>query len=193
MSDVRSLAIDLVLHNEGGHKPGGDPNDPGGDTWYGLSRTSYPHLTPWPPTREVAAAIYGLMFDALHGADLPARVAVFHLDVAVNHGGALPIMQDGAVAGFTLHGGTEEVPAAPRMLQRALRYFAPRLVEDGDVGPKTLAAAWGIDGKALLRRYFVIRNLRYHAIHTFPANGEGWSERMAYSFQVALLMTVEAR
>lgn len=172
----KAIAIELVLHNEGGHKPGGDPNDPGGDTYFGISRTSFPSL-PWPPSIDDASRIYGRMWDVLSCDALPPGVAIVYLDMAVNHGGV--------TERFEVHGGTAKIPAAPRMLQRAIRFFVP-IAEDGRVGPQTLAAAKRVDPGALLERLCVIRTLRYAAIDTFPIYGETWSTRLLYSFRVAL-------
>ena len=42
MSSSFDLAIPIVLENEGGYI--NDPNDPGGETKYGISKRSYPAL-----------------------------------------------------------------------------------------------------------------------------------------------------
>jgi len=50
-----TVLVSELLTSEGMHA--NDPDDPGGDTWYGISRRSYPAI-PWPPTREEAIEIY---------------------------------------------------------------------------------------------------------------------------------------
>jgi len=56
ITDERFLRlIPELLWNEGVHA--NDPDDPGGDTWFGITRRSYPDI-PWPPTREQAIDIY---------------------------------------------------------------------------------------------------------------------------------------
>jgi len=191
MSDVRSLALALVLENEGGHKPAGDPNDPGGDTWFGITRRTYPTL-PWPPDiaedqmLEQAKQIYALgspsMWSVLRCEELPPRVAIVYLDMAVNHGGVN--------ADFTVHGGTEEVPAAPRMLQRAIRRFDKNVVEDGFVGSATLRAANKIESKRLLRELCEVRLERYTEILTFKNYRHTWLTRALFCQQVGLLMAM---
>jgi len=47
--------IDELLTDEGIHS--NDKDDPGGDTWYGISRRSYPNIS-WPPSLEEAIGIY---------------------------------------------------------------------------------------------------------------------------------------
>lgn len=49
-----TLVLEL-LQNEGVHS--NDPDDPGGDTWYGISHRSYPSI-PWPPSQGQAIDIY---------------------------------------------------------------------------------------------------------------------------------------
>ena len=55
MSDF-NLAIPVVLANEGGYI--NDPDDPGGETKYGISKASYPHLDIANLTVAQATAIY---------------------------------------------------------------------------------------------------------------------------------------
>jgi lysozyme family protein len=54
-SDFRQ-AMDFVFRWEGGY--GNDPNDPGGETHFGISKRAYPHLDIKNLTKEEAEAIY---------------------------------------------------------------------------------------------------------------------------------------
>jgi lysozyme family protein len=51
-----SLAIPIVLENEGGYVD--DPNDPGGETNFGISKRSYPNVDIKGLTAATASAIY---------------------------------------------------------------------------------------------------------------------------------------
>jgi lysozyme family protein len=107
-----SNALSRTLKFEGGYV--NDPNDPGGETNFGISKRSYPHLDIKNLTLEEATKIYERDFWHRAGcARLPDAVAVAHFDAAVNHG----------------------IAGAIKILQRALR-----VMDDGKLGPKTLAA-----------------------------------------------------
>jgi lysozyme family protein len=106
-------AITFVLKMEGGYTL--DPNDPGGETQFGISKKSYPNLDIKNLTIEHAREIYHRDFWApCRCADLPAPLAIAVFDTAVNQG----------------------VTVAKRLLQIALD-----VTVDGIIGPKTLAAA----------------------------------------------------
>lgn len=106
-------ALAFVLAEEGGHV--NDPRDAGGETKYGISARAYPHLTIATLTVQAAAEIYRRDYWArVRGDDLPPAIAMVTFDAAVNSG----------------------VRAATLWLQQAVRERA-----DGEIGPKTLAAA----------------------------------------------------
>lgn len=78
-------AVAHVLEVEGGYV--NHPNDPGGETNYGISKRSYPHLDIAGLTREQAAEIYRRDFwEPLGAEDLDPRLALLTFDAAVNHG-----------------------------------------------------------------------------------------------------------
>lgn len=64
-----------------------DREDPGGDTVFGIARSYYPNLQPWPPTWEQAKAIYLKDYWTKNGCDiLPFPLDVIHADSCVNPG-----------------------------------------------------------------------------------------------------------
>lgn len=120
--------IGFVLEHEGGYV--NDPDDPGGETKYGVSKKSYPHVDIASLTIEQAKDIYyedwwlPLKCPQIHD----DKVAQKYLDTCVNTGKGT---------------GT-------KILQRALQMIGYRITVDGAIGPKTLAAVNAADPQALL-------------------------------------------
>ncbi|MFN8493825.1 MAG: glycosyl hydrolase 108 family protein [Caldilineaceae bacterium] len=78
-------AIRFVLRWEGGYV--NDPNDPGGETNYGISKRSYPQLDIANLTLDQAVEIYQRDYWQASGADkLPWPLSLVHFDSAVNCG-----------------------------------------------------------------------------------------------------------
>ncbi|WP_425154705.1 glycoside hydrolase family 108 protein [Candidatus Palauibacter sp.] len=130
-------AVKRVLEHEGGHVD--DPDDPGGETNFGISRRAYPEEDIRGMTRGRAAAIYERDYWPV-AKDLPIAVRGTVFDMAVN-------------AGRT---------RAVRLLQDALNHLGHDIAADGDIGPKTLRAVRGSDPLALLHAY-TTRRVRYYA------------------------------
>lgn len=127
-------AIKFTLAREGEHST--DQSDPGGDTWYGLSRRAHPALAPWPPTKGEAIAQYHREYwNALSLDEIPPPVAIALFDTAVNVGGR----------------------RAVSMLQQALRVF-----DDSALGPKTKEQANLADVSWLVSE-LLARRVRYYA------------------------------
>ena len=79
------LAFDRLIGHEGGYV--NDPDDPGGETKWGISKRSYPHLDIAALTREEAREIYLRDFWSRINADrLPFSIAYQLLDFAINSG-----------------------------------------------------------------------------------------------------------
>jgi len=124
---IFSRAVQRVLANEGGYVDRAD--DPGGETSYGITRRDYPHLDVRRLTRDGAIAIYFRDFWSRgRYAELPEPLAEKLFDLSVNIGPA----------------------QAARCIQRALRACGMHLVEDGDLGNATLAAARAAGRDALM-------------------------------------------
>jgi lysozyme family protein len=78
-------AVDFVLAHEGGYT--NDPNDPGGETKYGISKRAYPDLIIANLTPEDAIEIYRRDYWIPSGAEqLPDNLALIHFDASVNNG-----------------------------------------------------------------------------------------------------------
>lgn len=159
------VALDVVWVNEGVDSD--HPSDPGGRTRYGISQAAYPDLHIATLTREQAAEIYRRDYwQAIHGDELPLRIAVQVFDHAVNAG----------------------VEPAIRLLQSVVGVTA-----DGRMGPQTIAAArskaaqGGEVGVALAdERLAFYRGL----VQRKPGLGvfaRGWQRRVLRTLRVAEL------
>ncbi len=144
-------ALEVVLHHEGGYV--NHPNDPGGETIYGISRRSHPDV--WAkgrPTLEDAKRIYHRDYWLPIKADsLPFPVALMVFDTAVNAGNR----------------------RAAILLQRALRVTA-----DGSIGPVTLAAANRADTRMLVNHIAAERIVFNSGLSNWGSFGLGWSRRV---------------
>lgn len=128
--DERFLqAVEVVLAHEGGYVH--DPRDPGGETKYGISKRSYPHLDIANLTREDAIAIYYRDWWQRYGYGRlqDEAIATKLLDMAVNMGPA----------------------TAHRLLQKTLVFLGYDIAVDGIIGPQTVGATNKADPKRLLQ------------------------------------------
>jgi len=84
--DFFNEAIEVILANEGGYV--NDPNDKGGETKFGISKASYPHLDIKNLTKEEAIKIYKSDFwdDAPYRNITSEPIAIKMFDLAVNIG-----------------------------------------------------------------------------------------------------------
>lgn len=129
-----------------------DPDDPGGETKYGIDKRSHPHLNIRKLTEAEAKDIYWREYWTPMAAEqFPWRLAWVLADIAVNNGRTRAIIWGQELAGAEV---------------------------DGRLGPKTIAA-WKKDharlGKALLDR----RERFYNAIATGRRKKflKGWLNR----------------
>ncbi len=149
--------IDRVLGHEGGYV--NDPDDPGGETKFGIAKRSYPALDIRSLTRDQAIAIYRRDFWArVQGDALPPSFAFQALDAAVNHG----------------------CENAVRWLQRAAG-----VADDGIVGPQTLGAVKRADQADLVLNFNAERLEFYAKLKTFDVFGRGWTRRVAANLRFA--------
>ena len=142
-----------VLDLEGGYVD--DPDDRGGETKFGISKRSYPDVDIAALSVDDAIAIYRSDYWSASRCDhLPAAVACFVFDAAIQHG-----PRRGA-----------------RMLQRALG-----VDDDGIIGPVTIGAAEQADPRALLADLFTARLDTYARLAEEPSQAKfraGWFRRM---------------
>ena len=145
------IAINRLLGNEGGCV--NDPNDPGGETKWGISKRSYPNLDIASLTRDQAIAIYKSDFwDKIDGDAMPPGVGFQSLDFAVNSG----------------------IQTALRALQRAIG-----VADDGVFGPVSLAALKAADPADTIMRLLAERLMFMTGLSGWASFGRGWARRIA--------------
>lgn len=103
-------ALERVLAFEGGYSF--DSDDPGGETIFGISRRAHPNWVGWDAVdvqsddwkrhagwqtvgvhfQGLVKRIYTTYWDAIHGDELPQRLATFLFDTAVNMGVAAAVV-----------------------------------------------------------------------------------------------------
>jgi len=145
------VAFDRLIDHEGGYV--NDPNDPGGETKWGISKRSYPHLNIKDLTREDARQIYLTDYwDKVNGEKLHDGVAFQTFDFAVNSG----------------------IQTAIRYLQRALG-----AADDGHWGPRSQAAADAMSESDQIMRLNAERLDFMRKLKNWPHHGAGWAGRIA--------------
>lgn len=144
-------SFEILIGHEGGYV--NDPNDPGGETKYGISKRSYPHEDIACMTLERAKEIYKRDFwDRCCCDELPQELAFQVFDAAVNSG----------------------VRRAVRWLQNAVG-----VTSDGVCGAITLDAARAIDPYQAAARLNGYRLLFMCNLPTWKHFSRGWAKRIA--------------
>lgn len=145
------LAFDRLMGHEGNYS--NDPNDPGGETRWGISKRSYPHLAIASLSRDDAKKIYRRDFwDRIHGDKLHDGVAFQLFDFAVNSG----------------------IETAVRYFQRALG-----VADDGQFGPVSQASADKTSESDQIMRLNAERLDFMTRLSVWPSFGKGWARRIA--------------
>lgn len=143
MDEKFSKAVEALLEHEGGYQ--NDPNDPGGETNFGISKRSYPGLDIRSLTREQAETIYYRDWWERYGYGGIASgpIAAKVLDIAVNIGphrahsllqeavnatGGTRLAADGILGRATM--GAVNAHACPEYLLSALKLGAVRYYLD---------------------------------------------------------------
>jgi lysozyme family protein len=148
-------AVNATLQYEGGYV--NDPNDPGGETNFGISKKAYPNLDIKALTIDDAKTIYKRDYwDKLNLDSIPEGISSCVFDSTVNQ-------------------GTKE---ATILLQRAAG-----VKDDGVIGPMTLAAVKSKDPVHLIRDFTVQRILMYSTLPEWQYYSKNWTQR---SIDVAL-------
>ena len=149
------LAFDRLIGHEGGYV--NNPADPGGETNWGISKRSYPHLNIKTLTRNHAKDIYRVDFwQRIHADDLYDGVAFQLLDFAINSG----------------------IETAVRYLQRAVG-----VADDGVIGPHTLTAASELTETDIILRLNAERLDFMTRLKNWPAASRGWARRIAQNLR----------
>jgi lysozyme family protein len=149
-------AFEMLLGHEGGYVSAEKAlrtNDPGGETKFGISKRSYPHLDIKALTLDDCKAIYKRDFWGPACCDaLPDCIRFDMFDMAVNSG----------------------VSKAAKTLQRAA--FAE---PDGVIGPRTLMGVQVMSKDGLIRRFNGARLEFMASLPNWPSFGRGWARRIA--------------
>jgi lysozyme family protein len=152
-----STAFERLMGHEGGYV--NNPNDPGGETNWGISKRSYPKLDIRNLTRDSAALIYRNDFwDRIQADSLPFSISFQLFDFAINSG-----------------------------IETAIRYFQRALgvADDGHWGPVSQAAA----DKASETDMVLLLNAERLEFMTKLSNwsdaSRGWSRRIANNLRFA--------
>jgi len=144
-------AFEQLIGHEGGYV--NHPNDPGGETKYGISKRSYPDVD----IKNLTLAEAKLLakrdyWDAVNADAMPAMLRFDLFDTAYNSGP-----------------GT-----AKRLLQRAVG-----VAEDGAVGPLTMKAVKALHPWELRAKFNACRLYFFTTLSTWPTFGKGWARRIS--------------
>ena len=155
MSKMFDKYFERLIGHEGGYV--NHPKDPGGETKFGITKRTYPHLDIANLTLAEAKAIYKRDFwDRAKLDQFPAGLAFDVFDAAVNSG----------------------IGQSIRFLQRALN-----VADDGIVGPMTLAAMQRQDEEVVQARFNGERLEFMTKLTTWDSFGRGWARRIAKNLQ----------
>lgn len=148
--------FDKLINHEGGYVF--NPHDPGGETKFGISKRSYPHLDIHSLTLADAKTIYRRDFwDRAQCDKLHPDLAFDLFDGAVNSG----------------------IGQAIRWLQRAVG-----VADDGVVGPLTLASINRENDTSAIRARYSGHRLDFMTrLSTWDVFGKGWARRIAFNLQ----------
>lgn len=148
-------AFDRLIGHEGGYV--NDPRDPGGETKFGISKRSYPHVDIANLTVQDAKNIYHRDFWQPLGDAHPAiKFQVF--DFAVNSG----------------------IQTAIRKLQAAIG-----VADDGHWGPISAAKLASMDLNDVLMRFMAQRLRFWTKCSAWASMGAGWVNRGARQLEYA--------
>lgn len=153
--------FDRVIGAEGNYA--NDPNDPGGETKFGISKREYPNLIIKELTREDAFNIYKRDFwDIILADNLPSSVAYQLFDFAVNSG-----------------------------IRTAIRYFQRALgvADDGYFGPISAKAARQHSESDIIMNLNAERLDFMTRLSKWDSFGKGWARRIAQNLRFASLDT----
>lgn len=150
--------IDFILKHEGGYV--NHPDDPGGETNFGIAKRAYPSLDIKNLTVKQAKEIYYKDYWLKLKCDqMPLPVALMVFDSGVNQG----------------------LSASAKILQRALR-----ILDDGVIGNKTLDAIELSKPSQLLPEMCARRCNYYAGTRNVDTFGLGWFRRSIACYDFAL-------
>ena len=145
-------AFEILIGHEGTEYVD-HPDDPGGETYYGISKRAYPEVNIAALTLDDAKAIYREDYwDRVRADDLPPELRFLLFDGAVNAGVAQSI----------------------KWLQRAVR-----VRDDGVIGPITLAAIASSNPHQIASNFLGQRLKHMTELKHWDQFGRGWARRIA--------------
>lgn len=151
--------FDRLMGHEGNYS--NDPNDPGGETKWGISKRAYPNLIIKLLTREQARDIYLRDFwNPLQMMLLPFSVAFQLFDFAVNSG----------------------IETSIRYFQRALN-----VADDGHFGPISKKAMEESTETDMIMNLNAERLEFMTKLKNWPHHGKGWAIRIANNLRFGAL------
>jgi lysozyme family protein len=151
--------INRILGSEGGYV--NNPEDPGGETNWGISKRSYPNVDIKNLTKDQAIEIYWQDFwSPIHAGNtiFPDAVDYQLLDSAVNSG----------------------IQQSIRFLQRAID-----VADDGHFGPHSRQALAGADLHDTLFLFLAERLEFMTKLKNWPNASRGWARRIALDMRYA--------
>lgn len=170
-------ALSNLLKLEGGWVD--HPDDPGGATNHGITLETYARAikaglvvqkgeTLHQALKAISASEVSNIYNEMYWQSaacplLPAPLAAFHFDCAVNQG----------------------VSRAIRFLQQAAGAGV-----DGEIGPETLGKVWAEEPLQLIGRYKARRLAHYQSLKTYPIFGKGWRNRLTHAEASARNLTL---
>ena len=167
-ADKFQRAVAEILEHEGGYV--NDPQDPGGETNYGITRTTARAHGYRGDMRAIPMSVVHRIYRrsywaAVRGDELPRGVDLAVFDFAVNSG----------------------PHRAAEFLQRAVG-----VDDDGKIGPVTLRAVSASDPGKLIRAISGDRLAWLRTLRTWPRFGRGWTRRVQSIERTAVDWAAEA-
>jgi len=157
-------AYGITMRNEGGYC--NNPNDRGGETWRGIARNFWPNWTGWKIVDQIKALKPANLNTALDAnATLEAQVLAFYKTNFWDTEGLDGIASQQVANQLFDTAVNMGTGVASKFLQQAINSLkANAVVVDGQVGPKTVAAANALDSLALYNAVCALRKTRYEQI-----------------------------
>ena len=169
-----SYALSNVLELEGVWSK--DPDDPGGETVFGISRVYWPNWPGWAVVDEIRAGVSdrGVLFAALRGSDRLARlVEAFYAAEFWNplRCEELPRLLAGKLFEMAVN---IDPRTATKLVQIALAAFDVEIRVDGEIGPKTIAAIVTFPNRATLYDAIQAAHGGFYVGRRRPKYERGW-------------------
>lgn len=157
LDDLFNSVFNRILGHEGGYV--NNPNDPGGETNWGISKRSYPNIDIKNLTRDAALEIYKKDFWIPISSGILYESVVYQLaDFAVNSGSSTAI----------------------RYYQRALG-----VADDGHFGPRSREASAAISEPDQLMLLLAERLEFMTKLQNWNNASKGWARRIAINLRYA--------